>query len=475
MRSNDAVVGCQGISGDSCCSALLASVGNSTSTTTNSSKSSSSNTTIIVACSIVGALLLIVVIIASCVLGSKKRRQQQQQKHQQQQTMMMMNGPNMKQLSPSPALSPFLDEDFSKGVTSSNASFNIVASGPASASSTIVPLPGPANENNNHWTQNSIYYQQPPVPVSSPRANPPPPQQAAPPSPTAKHGQMGQPFPLPKLALPVTPPTANENGITDNTNSSTSESTAVVATPIKETATRVVVIHPYYPTLADELGLEVGCEILLMKLFDDGWGFGVKPMTGQQGAFPLVCVSKGLTNEEIENVKPEEIVTAAVMPQLSSPSSGSPINSSLKQQKVKSILQKPRVVSSVIPQLTEPKFSKRISSQLLSKEQMEKFGINAQRLSQLAISEKSPRETTVRPISMMHNSTSVSAPSASFPPTMVAMPVLKSQSPPSSPPKAVVQSLPLATTTNAADTGAGRGVSGFYDNFYVEESSQRIF
>ncbi|KAJ1542158.1 hypothetical protein HK405_010173, partial [Cladochytrium tenue] len=53
----------------------------------------------------------------------------------------------------------------------------------------------------------------------------------------------------------------------------------------------VRVVHPYAPTLADELLLEVGREVILLKAFDDGWALGMNPVTGQQGAFPLVCVA----------------------------------------------------------------------------------------------------------------------------------------------------------------------------------------
>jgi hypothetical protein len=50
------------------------------------------------------------------------------------------------------------------------------------------------------------------------------------------------------------------------------------------------VLHPYAPTLADELELHTGTELLILRAFDDGWGLGMLPSTGKQGAFPLVCV-----------------------------------------------------------------------------------------------------------------------------------------------------------------------------------------
>ncbi|KAI8922110.1 hypothetical protein DFJ77DRAFT_544964 [Powellomyces hirtus] len=52
------------------------------------------------------------------------------------------------------------------------------------------------------------------------------------------------------------------------------------------------VLHQYVPTLADELPLQAGSEIVMVRCFDDGWALGVIPATGQTGAFPLVCVAR---------------------------------------------------------------------------------------------------------------------------------------------------------------------------------------
>ena len=54
------------------------------------------------------------------------------------------------------------------------------------------------------------------------------------------------------------------------------------------------VLHPYAPTLADELELTAGQEVVVLRAFDDGWGLGMIPGTGAQGAFPLICVSSGI-------------------------------------------------------------------------------------------------------------------------------------------------------------------------------------
>ncbi|KAI8844958.1 hypothetical protein BC829DRAFT_491728 [Chytridium lagenaria] len=48
--------------------------------------------------------------------------------------------------------------------------------------------------------------------------------------------------------------------------------------------------------LADELELVKGQEMVILRAFDDGWGLGLVPSTGAQGAFPLVCVSTGASS-----------------------------------------------------------------------------------------------------------------------------------------------------------------------------------
>ncbi|KAI9339156.1 hypothetical protein DFJ73DRAFT_846783 [Zopfochytrium polystomum] len=57
------------------------------------------------------------------------------------------------------------------------------------------------------------------------------------------------------------------------------------------------VLHPYAPTLPDELELIVGQEVVVLRAFDDGWGLGTTPANGAQGAFPLVCVTSGVGSE----------------------------------------------------------------------------------------------------------------------------------------------------------------------------------
>ncbi|KAJ3059871.1 hypothetical protein HDU98_004109 [Podochytrium sp. JEL0797] len=67
----------------------------------------------------------------------------------------------------------------------------------------------------------------------------------------------------------------------------------------------VRIIHTYESQLPDELNLVEGDDLILVKRFDDGylWAQGVNPLTGKQGAFPLVCVC---TLSELNTAKPAE-------------------------------------------------------------------------------------------------------------------------------------------------------------------------
>ncbi|KAJ3031215.1 UNVERIFIED_CONTAM: SH3-domain kinase binding protein 1 [Siphonaria sp. JEL0065] len=53
---------------------------------------------------------------------------------------------------------------------------------------------------------------------------------------------------------------------------------------------RVKVIHQYNPTQSDELLLDVGAEVVVIKEFNDGWARGKNPTNGKVGMFPLICV-----------------------------------------------------------------------------------------------------------------------------------------------------------------------------------------
>ncbi|KAJ3132138.1 hypothetical protein HK100_005667, partial [Physocladia obscura] len=52
------------------------------------------------------------------------------------------------------------------------------------------------------------------------------------------------------------------------------------------------VVHSYEPLggASDELSLVVGHDLIMLAEFEDGWGLGMLPLTGEKGAFPLPCV-----------------------------------------------------------------------------------------------------------------------------------------------------------------------------------------
>ncbi|KAJ3176818.1 hypothetical protein HDU85_006528 [Gaertneriomyces sp. JEL0708] len=73
----------------------------------------------------------------------------------------------------------------------------------------------------------------------------------------------------------------------------------------------MLVTHPYNATLPDELELQVGMEVRVVRAFDDGWAIGIYEGGNEPkgGAFPLVCVVR----------KPES--AAQAMPEPAPPAS----------------------------------------------------------------------------------------------------------------------------------------------------------
>lgn len=49
-------------------------------------------------------------------------------------------------------------------------------------------------------------------------------------------------------------------------------------------------LYPYQASMADELDLEQGDVINVLRVFDDGWAAGVNLNTSNEGIFPVVCV-----------------------------------------------------------------------------------------------------------------------------------------------------------------------------------------
>ncbi|KAJ3021153.1 UNVERIFIED_CONTAM: SH3-domain kinase binding protein 1 [Siphonaria sp. JEL0065] len=72
--------------------------------------------------------------------------------------------------------------------------------------------------------------------------------------------------------------------------------------PSKQGGEIMRIIHSYEPQLQDELALVEGDDLILVKRFDDGWAQGVNPLSGKQGAFPLVCVC---SIHELHTSKPQ--------------------------------------------------------------------------------------------------------------------------------------------------------------------------
>ncbi|KAJ3122224.1 hypothetical protein HK101_006618, partial [Irineochytrium annulatum] len=51
------------------------------------------------------------------------------------------------------------------------------------------------------------------------------------------------------------------------------------------------VVRDYSPTLKDELGLNIGDQVVLNRCFEDGWGRGSNLTTLKHGMFPIMCIS----------------------------------------------------------------------------------------------------------------------------------------------------------------------------------------
>lgn len=63
----------------------------------------------------------------------------------------------------------------------------------------------------------------------------------------------------------------------------------------------LLILHSYTSSLEDELDLVEGTRVFLVKQFDDGWALGVDPRSGNQGAFPLVCVDTRTSADKRES------------------------------------------------------------------------------------------------------------------------------------------------------------------------------
>ncbi|KAJ3210345.1 hypothetical protein HDU67_005378 [Dinochytrium kinnereticum] len=183
-----------------------------------------------------------------------------------------------------------------------------------------------------------------PSPVSPSAAYPSyaqPPQQ---PSPSAQFTSTPAPLVNPALAAVAATEGVVLAGATNQPRDS-------YATPPPSGSSESVmrIIHPYNPTLADELQLAVGQDIIVLRSFDDGWGLGMNPTTGAQGAFPLVCV-----------VRHDELSRLSM-----APSEASGAGSHRDQDR-------PTSAAAAVPK----RFSKRVSSAVFTADQMSALAAN---------------------------------------------------------------------------------------------------
>ncbi|KAJ3402556.1 hypothetical protein HDV05_008387 [Chytridiales sp. JEL 0842] len=102
---------------------------------------------------------------------------------------------------------------------------------------------------------------------------------------------VGSPHPLPSPPPPTATTTTTTIAATTTTTQNNTQS-MISANPASILI--LPVLHPYEPTLPDELPLQPGMQVLILKAFDDGWALGKIASgegEGREGAFPLVCVT----------------------------------------------------------------------------------------------------------------------------------------------------------------------------------------
>ncbi|KAI9350269.1 hypothetical protein BDR26DRAFT_581835 [Obelidium mucronatum] len=112
------------------------------------------------------------------------------------------------------------------------------------------------------------------------------------------------------LSIPGTAAATNVSDKPDRTNSTGSNSST--------SSKMYTVIREYAPLRDDELKLEFGKDVILLKSFEDGWGKGYEPQSGSIGMFPLTFVVR---KEEKETVLGEDAEKLAATIQLSTRSS----------------------------------------------------------------------------------------------------------------------------------------------------------
>lgn len=74
-------------------------------------------------------------------------------------------------------------------------------------------------------------------------------------------------------------------------------------------------LYPYQASMADELDLSPGDIVNVQRVFDDGWAVGVNMSSGNEGAFPVVCVmfvDESALDDDFEDVNMHSMTPMSV-------------------------------------------------------------------------------------------------------------------------------------------------------------------
>ncbi|KAG0093882.1 hypothetical protein BGZ93_010723 [Podila epicladia] len=74
-------------------------------------------------------------------------------------------------------------------------------------------------------------------------------------------------------------------------------------------------LYPYQASMADELDLNPGDIVNVQRVFDDGWAVGVNMSSGNEGAFPVVCVmfvDESALDDDFEDVNMHSMTPMSV-------------------------------------------------------------------------------------------------------------------------------------------------------------------
>ncbi|KAJ3097827.1 hypothetical protein HDU97_004524 [Phlyctochytrium planicorne] len=290
----------------------LSTAQNTTDPLTASSSSSTGSSSSLTLVSIVGVALTVIVIgVTATALVIMRNRRMNGGNRRSQQNMFSSNASMPKPpdtfrvitTSTSQSAIPMSPDDFKKVPEDFNKKPDDAFSfrnTPSSYGSTAPILASQNRMRSESGASASSHYSLSPQPLPSPRT----PNSATP---------LVQPTPqLPSTNNPAPPrtstyhaqtmPTAATFNPNRNTRASTRSAMQSMATDAPAPLI-MTVLHSYQPVLADELELQAGQDIIVLNCFDDGWGLGMLPSTGGQGAFPLICVL-ATTPSELSSATP---------------------------------------------------------------------------------------------------------------------------------------------------------------------------